>query len=118
MIEGTLKIQNSDRIPAREIETRNPLDKGKKKSETTVEAKDTKKNEKRDVQEAVDRIATAAQYFDRKIHIEIEKELGITVVKVVDGETNKVIRQIPPEEVIELSKRSQDLKGLLINKEG
>lgn len=118
MIDGILKIQNSDSISARKVDPRNSLEKEKKRNDSSLQAEDKRENGKHDIQGAVERIETAARYFDRKIHIEIEKELRIPVVKIVDNETGKVIRQIPPEEVIELSKKSQDLKGLLINKEG
>jgi len=40
------------------------------------------------------------------------------IVKVIDGDTDQVIRQIPAQELIELSKHAKDQKGLLINKEG
>ena len=37
------------------------------------------------------------------------------VVKVVDRNTNEVIRQIPPEELMELTKRLEELKGNIVN---
>lgn len=37
------------------------------------------------------------------------------VIKVVDRESNEVIRQIPPEELQELSKQLTELKGNLVN---
>lgn len=40
------------------------------------------------------------------------------IVKVVDRETNEVIRQIPPEELIELSEHLRELTGNLINTVG
>lgn len=38
-----------------------------------------------------------------------------TIVKVVDSETNQIIRQIPSEEAIAISKSLDKLQGLLIN---
>ena len=37
------------------------------------------------------------------------------VVKVVDSETDEVIRQIPPEELMELTKHLNELQGNLVN---
>jgi len=48
----------------------------------------------------------------------VEEDLNIMIVKVIDSETEEVIRQIPPKELVALSKNAKDLKGLLINKEG
>ncbi len=36
------------------------------------------------------------------------------IVKVIDRETNEVIRQIPPEELIELTKHLNELSGNLV----
>ncbi|UCD35225.1 MAG: flagellar protein FlaG [Nitrospiraceae bacterium] len=71
-----------------------------------------------DIDEAVEKIISTARFLNREIHLEIDRELDIMIVKVIDGETEKVIRQIPPEELVELSKNARDLKGLLIDKEG
>ena len=38
-----------------------------------------------------------------------------TIVKVIDTETNKVIRQIPSEEAIAIAKSLDKLQGMLIN---
>lgn len=37
------------------------------------------------------------------------------IVKVVDSETDEVIRQIPPEELMELTKHLNELQGNLVN---
>jgi flagellar protein FlaG len=68
------------------------------------------------VKEALERIVYAANYFNRKIRLEVDND--IMIVKVIDEKTGQVIRQIPSEEIVELSKNATDLKGLLINKEG
>ena len=39
------------------------------------------------------------------------------IVKVIDGETGKMIRQIPQEEIVRLSRNIDKLVGLLIDKE-
>jgi flagellar protein FlaG len=40
------------------------------------------------------------------------------VVKVVDRETDEVIRQIPPEELMNLTQRLNDLRGNIVDTEG
>lgn len=37
------------------------------------------------------------------------------VVKIVDSDTDEVIRQIPPEELLNLSKQLKELSGNIIN---
>jgi flagellar protein FlaG len=40
------------------------------------------------------------------------------IVKVVDRETNEVIRQIPPEELLELTKHLNEISGSLVDTVG
>lgn len=44
----------------------------------------------------------------------LEKDLGLVIIKVYDGEGN-IIRQIPPEEVLALSAELEKKKGFLLN---
>jgi flagellar protein FlaG len=119
MIDGILeKKVISENLPSSEIRSREQLNNEKnKKEEKIVNSEDLKKHEEIDTREAIERIMSAAKFFNRKIHLEFEKDLNITIVKVIDSETEEVIRQIPPEELVRLSKNANELKGLLINKE-
>ncbi|MDK2880991.1 MAG: flagellar protein FlaG [Clostridia bacterium] len=46
----------------------------------------------------------------------VHKETQRLVVKVIDPDTNKVIREIPPEELLDLAVRLQEMIGLLFDK--
>jgi flagellar protein FlaG len=121
MINGIFETKgNSQNVPAAEIRNRNQLnaDNKIKAEEKVVNSEDQKKQELIDTEQAMERVISAAKFFNRKIHLEVEKDLNMMIVKVIDGETDEVIRQIPAEELVELSNNADDLKGLLINKEG
>lgn len=49
------------------------------------------------------------QSIDRSLQFKIDEELGVTIVRVVDKQTDELIRQFPPEELINLSKRLKEL---------
>ena len=61
------------------------------------------------------------------VNFEVDQDLNQTIIKVVDAETQKTIRQIPNEELLTISKRLQafrngqdslnSLSGLLFDKE-
>ncbi|QJA06553.1 flagellar protein FlaG [Thermosulfurimonas marina] len=54
--------------------------------------------------------------FSKYLKIEIDQDLDIPVVKIVDKETNQVIRQIPPEYLVKLWKNLERfLSGILVN---
>jgi flagellar protein FlaG len=76
-----------------------------------------RKNENIDVKKALEHIIRAAKIFNNNISFEYEEEIEKMVVKVTDGETGKMIRQIPQEEIVRLSRNIDKLVGLLIDKE-
>jgi flagellar protein FlaG len=65
------------------------------------------------VREAVDRINAFLKSAQRDLNIEIDKDTGIVVVKVVDRESGEVIRQIPPEEALAIAKNLDTAQGVL-----
>jgi flagellar protein FlaG len=71
--------------------------------------------------EAVEQAVTAANEAMTAIKSELEFSVdyrtGKTVVRVVDGETGEVIRQMPSKEIIEIAKALDRLQGLLIRNE-
>lgn len=55
--------------------------------------------------------------LDRKIEITVDRDLGRMVVKILDEKTGELIRQIPPEEILAISKRLMDMEGIFIDRE-
>ena len=52
--------------------------------------------------------------FDRNLQFTVDEDTGIDVVKVIDTETEEVIRQFPSEEVLAIARALDKLQGLLI----
>ena len=50
------------------------------------------------------------------LKIKVHEKTGQTVVQIVSGEDGKVIRQIPPEELINLADKIEEMVGFLISK--
>jgi len=50
------------------------------------------------------------------ISFSINKDLGKMVVKVIDKDTDEVIRQIPPEEMMRVMARMTEIVGMLMDK--
>jgi flagellar protein FlaG len=120
MINGIFRQENLGNVSAAEIKKRgfSEAQKAENKQQKVFNAQDFTKDENINTKEAMDKIKEAAILFNRKIRLEVEEDLHIMIVKVIDSETEEVIRQIPSEELVELSKNAKELKGLLINKEG
>lgn len=54
-----------------------------------------------------------AQIVQREVQFSIDKDSGLTVVKVIDSKTKDLIRQIPSEEVLSLDRRLAQGDGLV-----
>ena len=53
--------------------------------------------------------------FNRRLHFYVNREINRVVVKVIDAETDKVIKEIPPEEIQKLVARIRKAIGLLVD---
>jgi flagellar protein FlaG len=73
-----------------------------------------KANEER-VSRIADQIQQVANVFDRKLSFQVNKELDEVIVKVIDSNTDKVIREIPSAEIQKLQIRIKEALGLLFD---
>lgn len=67
--------------------------------------------------QAVKQIQDVIKQTANSLQFSIDKDSGTTVVKVVDTESKKVIRQIPSEEVLAIAKALDKLQGLLVKQQ-
>jgi flagellar protein FlaG len=65
------------------------------------------------VQQSLDEINKVMAGLSISVQFKIDPEYKELIVKVVDQETGKLIRQIPTEDVVKVSKAMDNLKGLL-----
>lgn len=49
------------------------------------------------------------QNISRRLQFQVDESVGVTVVSVIDKETDELIRQFPPEELLNLSRRLKEL---------
>ncbi len=66
------------------------------------------------LQAALKDISQNIRTVQRSLEFTVDEISGRTVITVVDKETNEVIRQIPPKEVLALAQRLEDLSGLFV----
>jgi len=70
---------------------------------------------KQDVEEMVEVLKELTQTLQTKLNFSIDDGTNEVVVKIIDRDTDKVIRQFPPEELLELQEKMQDLTGFLFS---
>jgi flagellar protein FlaG len=99
-----------------------PMDGALRKLQREVEQQVQDAQEKRDVkpeelQKLIEEVRKKFDMLSKYLKIDIDQELEIPVVKIMERDTNRVIRQIPPDYLLELMKRIDQLLGLLVERE-
>jgi flagellar protein FlaG len=65
------------------------------------------------IEHAVGKVREILQQSNSHFQIEVDSDLQRVIVKILNGDSGEVIRQIPPQAVIELAKDLSSKKGLL-----
>jgi len=111
------RVQNSRQFIANLM----PAEDAKTKAEDAGSVQTVPKAEqKRQVTKAIDTVSQFAEVQNLKLQFTSEEHNGVFVVKVVDQDSKKVIRQIPSQEFLKVAEKIQDIvettdqvKGLL-----
>jgi len=69
------------------------------------------------VNEAIEKLRSAGDIFNKRLDFRVDKETNRVVVKVIDTKTDKVIKEIPPEQLLHLVAKIQEMIGLLVDEE-
>ncbi|MFQ3619634.1 MAG: flagellar protein FlaG [Spirochaetales bacterium] len=56
-----------------------------------------------------------SRFLNRRLRFSINQELKQVVVKIIDAETDKVIKVLPPEEIQKLQLRIREALGILFD---
>jgi len=80
-----------------------------------IEAKGGANFSKRQIEELVQALNEFLSRNSFSISFAIDKDTDELVIKVVDRQTGELIKQIPSEDVLRLSKTFDELAGILVN---
>ena len=68
-----------------------------------------------DMEAAVEQMQAFAVEHDISLDFSVHKGTGRTVIRIIDAETNKVVRELPPEEILNMVVSLEKLAGHLLN---
>ncbi len=71
---------------------------------------------KEQVEQAAARITEVLRGTTSRLEIDIDPDLHKVVIKIFNGESGEIIRQIPAQELLDLAKHLDEPKGLLVRK--
>ncbi|WP_273861444.1 flagellar protein FlaG [Pseudomonas sp. LA5] len=75
------------------------------------------KPEESNMDGALSKLKSKFQEDHRNLDFSIDDSTGEVVVKVLDGESGKLIRQMPSEEVLKLAKQLDEMRSLMFKAE-
>jgi len=67
------------------------------------------------LEEEIDRLNEIVRTYDRKLNFQLHQETDRYFVEVIDVVEDEVIREVPPEEILDLVARIDDMIGLIID---
>jgi flagellar protein FlaG len=68
-----------------------------------------------DLDKALAKINKSLLSFNREMEVSVHDKLNRIMVKVMDTKENKIIREIPPEKVLDAFAKALELAGVLID---
>ncbi len=89
----------------------------KQMQESVQRAESQNKVNSEEVRKLLEEIRSKFDMLSKYLRIEIDSDLEIPVAKIMERDTNRVIRQIPPDYLLELIKRIDQMLGVLLEKE-
>ncbi len=89
--------------------------KAKQVAQNIAEAAAKKPQDRVEVERYLSEIVNYTEVFNKRLRFSVNEELNQVVVKVIDSQTDKVIKEIPPEAVQRMHVRIREAIGLLID---
>jgi flagellar protein FlaG len=69
---------------------------------------------KEEARMTVERLLEVLKHVEPRVELSVEDDLNQVIFRVVDKESGELIRQIPPERIVELERFLSDLSGLFV----
>jgi len=69
----------------------------------------------RQVRTLAEALGETLSTLNKGFRYEIDESTDRIITTIIDRETQQVVRQIPPEEIVEVSRRLRDLIGVLLD---
>ncbi len=67
------------------------------------------------LEEHIDLLNDTLRTFDKRLRFDIHRDTEQIYTQVIDAETEEILREIPPEEVLNMVARIDELVGLIVD---
>jgi flagellar protein FlaG len=84
-------------------------------TETPAVVQDNNQKDKKQIIDAINKANDKMRIHRTKIEFSYHEEINRVSIKVLDQDTEEVIREIPPEETLKMVQKMWELAGLLVD---
>jgi flagellar protein FlaG len=116
-VENLSQQQNFNRANSRINSSSNNSSQNKPDSlqEKASRTSSNQKNLEEDVNESVKNMNEIVEQVKEDLSFKVHKKTGKLMVQIVDLKTKEVIKEMPPEEMLDLEAKIHEMVGLLID---
>lgn len=115
---STIDFSNSDNVP-RETQARPKEKLNMSDAKSLSQLSDFEKNElpisEKVVIDAIERVNRAISGSNRYFEVSIHEKTNAIMVKVFNSDTNQIIREIPPEKILDMLAKLCEMVGLIVD---
>ncbi|MBN1532130.1 MAG: flagellar protein FlaG [Spirochaetes bacterium] len=90
-------------------------ERGLHQSEPSADTKNNRAPSRQRVLESVDQLNRASNQLNERLSFSYNEKVNRVIVKVINGSTNEVIREIPPKDIIKLVEHIQHYLGMIVD---
>ena len=110
--QAEMPISTSSALNSQKRTNDNKMENKNKELQASEQLKETTSEKITRIAEAMDSYVQSTQ---RDLKIQVHEETGDIMVKVISSDNGKVIREIPPKELLDLAARMEELAGILFD---
>jgi flagellar protein FlaG len=82
-------------------------------NQNSADARKQREEQAQALKEKVAELNNYVQHLNRKLQFSVDDTSGDTIVKVIDSDTDELIRQIPEEKLLEVKNALEEYRGIL-----
>lgn len=83
--------------------------------QTTEKSKFEPQIKEIDFKRTVEEINQALHFFENEVRLKVHSATNRVIIQIVDSKTEQVIKEIPPQKILDLVLKLEELLGLLID---
>ena len=116
--EGIDQRQNAQRVNLESRERRTERTKSVRDKVESLKDNQLSAEELRDeLEEKIDDMNDIMETLDEKLSFKLHDKTETIMTQIIDIQTKEVIKEMPPEEMLDLSARIHEMVGLIIDEE-